>query len=221
MRYVELLGLPGSGKSSVARRMQQRHGWVGVNEARRRHFAALSVQERAFYRALQALPRERALRRVWPRFEELGAFVHDHADALGVIARALEDLEADTEKVSGQVLRTLAEIDALRRYSAVGETSIHDEGLQQRRVSLVMRGVRNHHALSRLSPPGTRVALIDVPHDLATARLRRRGHPRRDTAVSAAALVEVLANLGTSYVTVDGRPGLDHVCDALKEALSD
>ncbi len=219
MRHVELLGLPGCGKSSIARRMEQRYGWVGVREARRRHIASLLLQERIFHRALQAVPRERAVRRVWPRFEELGAFVCDDADALAVVARALAGLRADQQKVTGQLFRTLAEIGSLRHYSAVADTSIHDEGIQQRRVSLTMRGATDHGALSRLSPEATRIVLIDVPHDLAAQRLRRRGHPRRDTSISAAALDEVLSSLGTSYVTVDGTSDLDSVCDALRETV--
>ena len=219
MRHVELLGLPGCGKTSIARRMEQRYGWVGVREARRRHIASLPLQERIFHRALQSVPREKAVRRVWPRFEELGAFVCDDTDALAVVARALDGLRADQQKVSGQLFRTLAEIGSLRRYSAAADTSIHDEGIQQRRVSLTMRGATDHDALSRLSPEDTRIVLIDVPHDLATERLRRRGHPRRDTSTSAAALDEVLSSLGTSYVTVDGTSGLDSVCAALRETV--
>jgi adenylate kinase family enzyme len=219
VRYVELIGLPGAGKSSVARRMAQRHGWVDIGEVGRRYIASLSLQERTFHRAMQFFAGEKALRRVWPRFEEFGTFVCDHANAFSTIARVLDNLEADVQKVSGQLFRTLAEIESLRRYSSVGETSIHDEGLQQRRVSLAMRGVTNHHALSGLSPEHTRIVLIDVPQDLATARLQRRGHPRRDTAVSGAALDEVLRGLDKPYVTVDGTYRLDRVCDALREAL--
>lgn len=221
MRYVELLGLPGSGKSSVARRMEQRHGWVGVGSARRRYVSSLSLQERVFYRALQFLPRERAVRRVWPRFEELGAFVCGNPGALAEVAQALEGLETDMEKVSGQIFRTLAEIEALRRYSTVGETAIHDEGLQQRRVSLAMRGVVHHHRLSRFCPGQTRIVLIDVPLGLATHRLQRRGHPRRDTEVSAAALNEVLLSLDAPYATIDGTSDLDRICDALRQTIED
>ena len=199
--------------------MEQRYGWVGVREARRRHIASLPLQERIFHRALQSVPREKAVRRVWPRFEELGAFVCDDTDALAVVARALDGLRADQQKVSGQLFRTLAEIGSLRRYSAAADTSIHDEGLQQRRVSLAMRGAIDHAALSQLSPADTQVVLIDVPHDLATARLRQRGHPRRDTSISAAALGEVLSSLGPSYVTIDGTSDLVSVCAALREAV--
>jgi len=219
MRHVELLGLPGCGKSSIARRMEERYGWVGVREARRRHIASLSFQERIFHRALQTVPREKAVRRVWPRFEELGAFVCDNTDSLALVARALSGLRTDGQKVGGQLFRTLAEIESLSRYSAAAETSIHDEGIQQRRVSLTMRGATDHGALSRLSPVDTRIVLIDVPHYLATARLRRRGHPRRDTLISAAALDEVLSSLGTAYITVDGTSGIDSACDALHEAV--
>lgn len=211
LHYVELIGLPGAGKSSIAAFMERRYGWVSAREIRRRYRASLKLKERALYSLLSVAPRDQALRRLWPRFEELGSFLSRSPEAIVAFEAILSRLREDQAKVAGQLFRTFAELEAFAEHGRPGDVIIHDEGIEQRRVSLAMRGVMQHDLLTRLAPAGGSVVHVAVELRTAEARLRQRNQVRDDLAACRASLVSVLETLQGSYLTVDGEASLSEV----------
>lgn len=212
MHPVELLGGPGSGKSSIAGRLTESlPGAAGLETA------ALTALRRSGDDRLTRLiahATRNSSSRLWrwayarstDRFSALTRFIDQHPDVLSRVTEAQRrrsDRDRSQDMVLGWVLNLMARYQLATEDPGVDGCLVIDEGFCQRAVALFGYGFQNRDApllqeyLEAIPLPDV-VVVVDTPLEVCEARLEKRGWSQRVAQLDFADRHDFL--LGTSAV---------------------
>lgn len=217
MRYIEMVGLPAAGKTSLRRRWGQYGDILTLRDLvdRERRGAALEHRRRMVRRLPVGLT-SRLLQGGRPTAGDAARFATDHPhlqELVWALASAVPDSETRAVAL-GLLWDTWADRRFAERVGGVDEGVLLDEGIWQRLAYLLaVGGARVSDDVPAIPAPLPRLdglIIIEVPADLAARRVLARDHGFKDVELLPAMeailqhLVAMLRATGTPCLTVDG-----------------
>jgi thymidylate kinase len=206
VRVVELLGAPGSGKTTLARQLAQGLGGaIELEEAVRS-----SIRERgddSVARIVARVTRSSSSRlwkgaysRATDRFSALARFIADKPETLEAVLAAQRhraDRDRGQDLALGWVLNLMARYQLAVEGRGSSDWVVIDEGFSQRAVALFGHGFTAGDGdwlaayLAAVPRPDV-VVLVETPLPTCASRLDARGWSERVTGLSAAGRLSVL-----------------------------
>ena len=226
IRSIELLGLPGAGKSTLVDLVGQRPGALTVPDLVRRERLRQRplLHQRAAIRLMPLALKLRVLTGPVPDAKDAASFVLAHPSHLDSVMRASQQVgdEANRGLAVALLFESWAERAFAARVAQPGESVLFDEAVLQRLVflmALLPSGAATDDLIGSVPMPDA-VVLLDLPLDLATSRVRgrARGFQLVDVmqalADRVAELVAELEHHGVPLLVIDAtRPASHSVRD--------
>lgn len=227
MRVVELLGVPGAGKSTLAAGLSQAlPGALTLDEAVRRSIGRrgqdpLTRLAARLTRTSNARLWSAAYARSSDRLAALIRFASSRPAALeGVLAaqRARADRDLRPDMVLGWILNLMARYQ-LAIEDGAASWLVVDEGFAQRAVALLAAGYEQRdepelHAYLETSPAPETLVIVETPLEACMARLDHKGWSARLTGTGDAqrrSFVEAAAEIVSIVGSVYPRRGVEVV----------
>ncbi len=191
--HIELLGLPGAGKSTLIRIFLKNYRLSGYAAWDDESALFVSLRNSGFS-FLKILPRNLGVIVVQLIFYHtklkdscLDAFIKKNTHLLKLILNVLHRSacsDKDKELTLNRFYNLFAKNEQIRTYFNKNEIVIYDEGFSQRIVSLFGYGFKNAnekdiiHYISKIPMPD-QVFIIDTEIDKCLKRMENRGYPKR------------------------------------------
>jgi hypothetical protein len=223
MRSVELLGLPGAGKSSLVELVGPRPDTLTIPDLVRRE----RLRRRPLLRhrlAMNLMPMALKLRTLTgpvPDAKDAASFALDNPSHLDSVMRASQHIaeEANRELAVALLFESWAEHGFAARIARPAETVLFDEAALQRLeffMALLPPGSSMTRELIDSVPLPDAVVLLDLPLELAIARVEERAQEFRMVEVMAT-MAERIAEL---VATLEHHDVATLVVDATRPASS-
>lgn len=213
--YIELVGLPGAGKTSLYRQLAKLSDFATMKDVRlQREFGDRTV-----------IPlRKFAWRHIhnyagWPRMRDLADFAIENQDFLCNLIGLTSNLNRDSTLIAERTFATLADYLRANSPTHIDDFVVVDEGINQRMYSYFLRGV---DPTSLDWPPVDLLVHVDVSLDCAQHRRRLRGDMRTDVdARSASYISRIVSTSQGDVLTLDGEATIRQMVDKVRSHLID
>jgi hypothetical protein len=230
VRHVEMLGLQGAGKTTLASAATAASGWCSITKLEER--ARLRPRRRPRHRLAQRLLPGRLQLRLFtdarPDAKDAGAYAVRHPAHLAAVMRGTAEIAdvADRELAVQLLFESWSEHGFTARFGRSGDAVLHHESVLQRAAFLLAllphaSAVADEIVATLPLPDG--VLLLQLPLEVAVARVRTRAGGFITTEVMPAMEVQIgriVAHLRSEGVPVGVVDAERPTADALPEVLT-